>query len=37
MTNYVKLYLGSSSDMKGSDEEFIHRCRLVSVEITETC
>lgn len=35
MTEYVKLYLGSSSDMKGSNEEFFHRSSLVSVEATE--
>lgn len=35
MTEYVNLYLGSSSDMKGSDEDFFHRSNLVSAKPTE--
>lgn len=32
MTEYVKLYIGPKEDMQGSDENFIHRARLISAK-----
>lgn len=34
MREYVKLYLGPSSDMKGKDEDFMHRAKFISAEPT---